>query len=106
MRGSAQSRFQSEIVVGRLFMVNLGVADKPGRATFYVNQVLSEWSSFDREIASRGHPMEEVMVETVTIGELFAAFGVPYYLKIDIEAYDRLWSQAWRDSSSPYVRLG
>lgn len=82
-------RFRSEIDAGRLTVLNLGVADQPGRMPFYVNQVLSEWSSFDREIASRGRPVEEVMVETVTIRELVAVFGVPYYLKIDIEDYDR-----------------
>src|SRR6476661_84489 len=63
----ARARFQSEIDAGKLSVVNLGVADQPGRALFYVNQVLSEWSSFDREIASRGHPVKEVMVETATI---------------------------------------
>ena len=36
-------------------------------------------------------------METVTIGELFAAFGVPYYLKIDIEAYDPLRGSGLRE---------
>jgi FkbM family methyltransferase len=81
-------RFRSEIKLGRLTVVNLGVGSHSGVFPFFVNQSLSEWSSFDPEIASRGHPVEEVLVETVTMRELFGVFGVPYYLKVDIEAYD------------------
>ncbi|HRO04733.1 MAG TPA: hypothetical protein PLS69_14120, partial [Terricaulis sp.] len=48
----------------------------------------SEWSSFKLATASRGMPTAPVSVEMVTIGDIVRKFGVPYYLKIDIEGLD------------------
>lgn len=87
-------RFAGAITDGRLTLINAGVAPVRGRLTFYVNEVHDEWSSFDREIASRGHPVREVIVPTVTPDDLLDAFGVPRYLKIDIEGYDAVMVRA------------
>jgi len=85
----AAHRFAAAIVAGRLTIVNVGLGRFRGSFPFYVNRVHSEWSSFDRAVASRGHPVDEVTVPTNTIGAMLKSFGVPYYMKIDIEAYDR-----------------
>ena len=84
------SRFAAEIAEGRLTICNIGVAPARGELTFYINRAITEWSSFDREIASRGHPVTEIKVRAARPEDFFKAFGVPYYCKIDIEGFDRL----------------
>jgi FkbM family methyltransferase len=56
---------------------------------FYVNHDKDDWGSAQRDWATKGgHAVEEIMVPTVTLGELFDAHGVPRYLKCDIEGMD------------------
>jgi FkbM family methyltransferase len=86
----AATRYKEEIDAGRLTVCNVGVAPTRGELSFYINKAISEWSSFDREIASRGHPVAELKVQTARPEDFFKAFGVPYYCKIDIEGFDRL----------------
>ncbi|MDB5592146.1 FkbM family methyltransferase [Enterovirga sp.] len=76
------------IAIGRLVMVNMGVSAAETRTTFYVNGQHPEWSSFDPKIASRGLETTGVTVNTTTMERLFQTFGVPYYLKVDIEGAD------------------
>lgn len=83
-------RFGGHIADKRLAICNIGVAPALGELTFYINHEMSEWSSFDRDIASRGHAVEEATVKTAPAEDFFKAFGVPYYCKIDIEGFDGL----------------
>lgn len=75
---------------GRLNILNVGLSGESGVLPFYVNKVIDEWSSFDHDIASRGHPVDMIEVQTITISDLVASYGVPYYAKIDIEGLDGL----------------
>lgn len=84
----AALRFKREIEEQRLTILNIGVGDKEGVFPFYVNAQYSEWSSFDRETGSRGACREVIQVPMMPFDELLKRYGVPYYLKIDIEAYD------------------
>ncbi|MEX1115798.1 MAG: FkbM family methyltransferase [Akkermansiaceae bacterium] len=86
----AAVRFKDTIGGSRLKVCNIGVAPARGVLSFFINKSISEWSSFDRDIASRGHPVVEVKVRTARPEDFFRAFGVPYYCKIDIEGFDRL----------------
>lgn len=84
------ARFEDAVAAGNLKVLNVGLAPRNGEMTFYVNLDHDEWSSFDKEVASRGHPVKEAQVRTVTLASIYKAFGVPYYLKIDIEGYDHI----------------
>lgn len=95
----AADRFEKAIAANRLTIVDVGLGGVVGQFPFYVNNHHSEWSSFDRDVASRGDPVEEVMVPTITVGTLLAAFGVPHFMKIDIEAYDRFVIEGLRGRS-------
>src|SRR5262249_11556862 len=79
---------------GRLTVLNVGATHTPGEMPFYVNKDISEWSSFDEKVASRGHAVDVVIVKTVTPAQLFDTFGSPYFLKVDIEGFDHLVVQA------------
>ncbi len=85
-----QARFRVAIDDGRLQMLNAAIWDKPGRAKFYVNLDNDHWSSLDVDWAGRDATRyDEITVRCVTLGELFGEFGVPYYLKIDVEGVDQ-----------------
>lgn len=87
-------RFAEWIRLGRLVILNVGVSTSEGQFPFYVNDACTEWSSFNQDIASRGLPTREIKINAVTMGKIFKTFGVPYYLKIDIEGLDGAAAQA------------
>ena len=90
-------RFASEILSGQLTLLNLGLADRATVLPFYISLATSEQSSFDGKMARRKGPVRETAVETVSPADLWSAFGVPYYLKIDIEGYDQFIIASLRD---------
>ncbi len=84
-------KFQNYIADGRLQIVNVGIAEEKGVLPFYVNNRMSTWSSFDKQYASKeGSTYTTIEVECVTQKDIFEEYGVPYYLKVDIEGFDYL----------------
>lgn len=77
---------------GQLVIVEKAVADRPGETIpFFVRTDKGGWSSLYRAIAEYdGVKSTRINVETVTIVELFARFGVPHFLKSDIQGADPL----------------
>jgi FkbM family methyltransferase len=90
----AAERFRTQISSGQLRLLNIGIAAEEGELPFWICETYSEWSSFDRKIASRdGCPHHEVMVPCRRFASVLEEFGVPYYLKVDIEGNDILCLQ-------------
>lgn len=85
---AGRRKFARAISGARLTLLNKGVARNAAEMTFCVNKTNSAWSSFVEEIGSRGGAYEKIKIETTTLALLLQEFGVPYYLKIDIEGYD------------------
>lgn len=89
------------VETGILVIHNVGIAEKSGEAPFYINPVNDLLSCFSREATERdGTPSEEVVVQTLPARFLFDAYGVPYYLKVDIEGSDRLVLQGLAAATS------
>jgi FkbM family methyltransferase len=87
----AKKKFRKYVSSGDLIILNVGIADKESVLPFYKNLRLSEWSSFDKSLGSRNGTMyEEIAVQCVTTKNLFEKYGIPYYMKVDIEGYDYL----------------
>jgi len=85
----SRAKFASAIAEGRLIIENVGISDCEGDCPFYVNLDNDEWSSFDRNLGTRESTRFEVTtVPCVNASTLFDRYGVPYYIKIDIEGYD------------------
>ncbi|MDX2231119.1 MAG: FkbM family methyltransferase [Leptolyngbyaceae cyanobacterium bins.349] len=84
----AEVKFAEPIKNQHLKILNVGIDDKNGEFSFYVNDTYSEWSSFIKEIGERGGIYHEITVPCVTMDKIFAQYGVPYYLKVDIEGND------------------
>lgn len=86
---TCEFRFSSEISTGALTIVNKAISTQHGEADFWICDQLSEWNSFDKESATRnGYTARHVRVPTIPLGTLFSEYGVPYFLKVDIEGYD------------------
>lgn len=82
---SCQKRFSDEIKRKRLTILNVGVLDSPGEFTFYRNLSDHGCSSFDPVHGKLGGKWEELSISCVTAAFLIAQFGVPYFLKVDVE---------------------
>ena len=88
---SIAERFAAASTDGRLQVLNIGIAREAGTQPFWVNDDNSVWSSFDEVLARRdGTRAHAVEVECVRLGTIIRQYGVPYYVKIDIEGYDRV----------------
>lgn len=88
VRANAE-KFASQIASGHLTIVPKALWSEAGAAIpFYI---YSAWSSVYPEIAGRDNsPTQQVQVTTTTVGEMISQYGVPYYLKCDIEGADRI----------------
>lgn len=85
----ARAFFAKELATGQLAIKERAIWTSDGeRIPFYVR---SGWSSVFRSSAERdGGTCEIVHVLTTTVDRLFEEFGVPYYLKADIEAAEQI----------------
>lgn len=84
-------RFAKEIESGQLTIVNAGIAEASGTAPFWVCDGNSTWNSFQEKIAARnGMKHHAIQIPTRRFREILDQYGVPYYLKIDIEGNDHL----------------
>jgi FkbM family methyltransferase len=93
-------RFESAIRSGQLHIVGKAIASKKGTARFAINEVLTVWSTLVEGFAQRnvnqGAPSRYVEVDCVTFQSVLETYGVPYYLKVDIEGSDLLCIEALR----------
>jgi len=85
----ARIELKSYIESGQLIIEAVGLADSEAVLTFYSNLDNDHWSSFDRVWGTRnGTRYEEIQVPCITPQSFFDKYGIPYYLKIDIEGFD------------------
>jgi len=92
-----KKRFADAIEAGRLLLLNVGIGKAEGVLPFYVNEQLSEWSSFDEQIGTTRGPYHIIDVPVVPLRSIVEKYGVPYYIKIDIEGHDMMAIQSLRD---------
>jgi FkbM family methyltransferase len=89
-----RERFAAEIAAGRVTVVEGAIAPAGDPAvTFYRNPELSVWGTTDGEWVDRRRDLtgfEATSVPRVDLAEWLDEFGVPHYMKIDIEGADRL----------------
>jgi FkbM family methyltransferase len=91
LAGYCKQKFSGAIQAQQLQILNVGISDKEGVLPFYINLFSSEWSSFDKTTGTRNNTAYEIInVPCVTTRSLFEKYGVPYYMKIDIEGKDYL----------------
>jgi FkbM family methyltransferase len=78
MAAAAGSRFRSEIESKRLTILNVAIAEQRGEAEFWVSEIHSCLSSFDRNLAGRnGEPHHSIMVPCERLDAILAKYGIP-----------------------------
>ncbi len=90
---AVRARLAAFIAAGQLTIVNKAIARDAGSGpiTFHVRSDKDGWSSIYREAAERdGVASTAIDVAVVTVPELYAEFGVPYFVKCDIEGADEI----------------
>lgn len=77
---------------GRLNAIASGISDHltSQMLTFYVHDSISEWSRFSKPGPAKRSQFHEIVVPVTTCGELVKRFGVPFYMKVDIEGSDEV----------------
>lgn len=92
------ARFKAELGTGQLRIVDKAINSRAGVARFAINRVNSVWGTLRDEFISRndalGSPSTIIEVECLTFGQIVREYGMPYYLKIDIEGCDLLCLEA------------
>lgn len=93
-----KQRLNSYIEIGQLILLNIAVSSQNQPVTFYVNLDRSFWSTTSLDFVQRnklfGTRSTEITVEGRRFEDILQDFGIPYYLKIDIEGADILCLQA------------
>lgn len=88
-----QARFSEYLTNGKLNIIYGAISDtEESQITFYKNTKVSIWGTTVKSWALRnsslGADSIEVTVSVVRLSDLFKEYGIPYYLKIDIEGMD------------------
>jgi FkbM family methyltransferase len=88
-----RARFQSQIVQRKLHIISGAIVSNrnDGFITFYQN-VRSNWGTVEKDWATRnlrrGNPSVEIKVPIIDLQHLFSQYGIPYYIKIDLQGQE------------------
>jgi FkbM family methyltransferase len=94
LAAECRGRFAAEIAAGRLHIVEGAIAprEQGDRLTFFRSSI-SVWGTVEPDWEARnrglGAAITAIQVDRVDIEAAFKAFGVPLYLKIDVEGVRR-----------------
>jgi FkbM family methyltransferase len=98
---AARRQFATEIADGRLQIVSGAItAQGADSVTFYIHSRMSIWGTTDPHRADHNEvmgPSAAVTVPAVDFAACLREYGVPHYLKIDIEGADMLCLEALFD---------
>ncbi|AXS39881.1 FkbM family methyltransferase [Breoghania sp. L-A4] len=90
----AQDRLKGFLDSGQLTILNVAIVKDPGPTTFYVSSKSTVWGTTKKNWVERNERMgskaHEIIVDGVPFSQILETYGVPYYLKIDIEGSDIL----------------
>ena len=97
-----EERFRSDIEKGKLIIVEGAIAPPSmgQRVSFYKNIQNSVWGTimpqWVQRNEKRGASSIHLQVDRVDVADAFKKYGIPFYLKIDIEGADSLVLEALR----------
>ena len=87
----AANEFRAALDAKKLRILNFGITAEPGEFDFHISNVNDVWSSFNKANADQGGGNSKtIRVTGVRFRNILQKYGVPFYLKIDIEGSDHL----------------
>jgi FkbM family methyltransferase len=88
----ARQRFADAVRNGRLTILNIAIGPEEGVAPYVVNEQNRDWSTLNLDLPKTtgwaGMPTTVLEVRTFRFKDILAEYGVPFYLKVDIETFD------------------
>lgn len=95
-------RLAAHVASGRLVILNVAIAKEAGSICFYRNLDMSIWGTVNASWVERnsGTRSEAIEVQSRPMVRIFADYGIPYYMKVDIEGSDLLCIEALRSAST------
>lgn len=95
---STKDRLESYINTGQLKLLNVAISPEDGEIIFYTNLDRSIWGTIFPDWVKRneilGTKSVGIKVKSCRFEKILQEFGVPYYLKVDIEGADILCVRA------------
>ena len=101
---ACRAKFADYIYSGQLTLIEGAILDPvstgktPERVPFFVNEVGSVWGTVSRDWAVRnateGNPSHLIEVDAVDFREVLQRYGIPRYMKVDIEGCDTICLKA------------
>ncbi len=89
---AAQAYFTAETASGALHIVHAALTDSEEDVEFYLNRTKDDWSSIYKDWAQKGgHDVEVTRVRSTNLHKVVQEYGVPYYIKCDIEGADGIF---------------
>lgn len=91
-------------------IVERALAERTGQTiSFWINDAKDDWGSIHRWAAEQGAKgtAREITVRTITLHDLLAEYGDPYYIKCDIEGADEVFVEQLLQTRirPPYVSI-
>ncbi|MBE9005525.1 FkbM family methyltransferase [Fortiea sp. LEGE XX443] len=109
---SAKQRLKYYLDKGQLILLNVAVSPKDEPVSFYANLEKDFWgtTSLDRVNETQelfGTNFTEITVEGRRFESILEEFGIPYYLKVDIEGSDLLCVKALKkfDTKPQFISI-
>lgn len=98
-----KQKFAEEIASGQYTLLNVAIGETEGVLPFWLSEN-PQWNSFDRAAATRdGKTATQIDVPTRTIGSVFGEYGVPDFIKVDIEGADEVCVRGMGNACPAYV---
>ena len=96
-----RAALEPHVSSGKLCVVQKALFHEDDKeVTFFINPDKDDWGSLEQGSAEKGvgHSVS-ITVPTVTLATLFKTYGVPYYLKCDIEGGDAILAEQLLNSA-------
>ncbi|MFV3078107.1 class I SAM-dependent methyltransferase [Niveispirillum fermenti] len=78
---------QAYAKAGRFRLLNIAIDTAPGEIDFFVHDH-GDWSSAEKNTRFTAENSKVIKVSATPASEIFRIYGIPYYVKIDIEGRD------------------
>jgi FkbM family methyltransferase len=85
----AEARLSDAVSLGQLIVVNGAIASEHGMLDLHLCGRDLGSSSLIAELIAEREPAGRVQITVFPITDLIDRYGVPYYMKVDIEGFDR-----------------
>ena len=106
LAAQCSQRFEREIRVGQMKVVNAGILREPGEFTFYRSLQNDGWSTFKPDFNEEPGNWEELRVSCTTTKQLIEDHGQPYFIKVDIQGADFQVLETLTPATAPaYISL-